>query len=199
MFTGLIQAIGRVVSIDTRGGDCRIVIDTPNHAAFDAVHIGDSIAHAGVCLTVVSIDGRQFGYDVSTETLSRTTLNTWRPGSAVNLESSLRLGDPLGGHLVSGHVDGVGTLTEQVTDARATRLTFRMPSHLAPFVAEKGSIAVDGVSLTVNTVTRDTFSVAIIPHTAKVTTLGALTVGADVNLEIDQIARYLARMREFGT
>lgn len=197
MFTGLVQAMGTIVQMETRSGDCRMIVDSGELPGIATIAHGDSIAHAGVCLTVISKEGTTLGYDVSTETLSRTTLGRWQVGQRVNLEGSLRMGDALGGHLVSGHVDGVGQLVEREQDARAVRMRFQMPSTLAPFVAEKGSIAVDGVSLTVNAVTRDTFAVAIIPHTAAVTTLGQLNVGDAVNLEIDLIARYVARMREF--
>ncbi|MBK8283636.1 MAG: riboflavin synthase [Ahniella sp.] len=198
MFTGLVQTMGCVRGIEPIGGDVRILIDTPVHPAFERVALGDSIAHAGVCLTVISIDGRCLGYDVSTETLSRTTLGRWQSGSKVNLEASLRVGDSLGGHLVSGHVDGVGQLLERHDDARALRMRFSVPAALAPLVAEKGSIAIDGVSLTINAVDRDSFWVALIPHTAEVTTLGGLVAGDPVNLEVDQIARYVARLREFS-
>lgn len=197
MFTGLVQAMGTIVQMEIRSGDCRMIVDSGELPGIATIALGDSIAHAGVCLTVISKEGAALGYDVSTETLSRTTLGRWQVGQRVNLEGSLRMGDALGGHLVSGHVDGVGQLVEREQDARAIRMRFQMPSTLAPFVAEKGSIAVDGVSLTVNAVTRDTFAVAIIPHTAAMTTLGQLNIGDAVNLEIDLIARYVARMREF--
>lgn len=197
MFTGLVQAVGHVDAILPKGGDCRIRVTVPEHPAFASAALGDSIAHAGVCLTVVSRDGATFGYDVSTETLARTTLGTWQVGTPVNLEASLKLGDTLGGHLVSGHVDAVGTVRERWDDARAIRLRISVPDTLAPLVAEKGSIAVDGVSLTVNAVGPDFFEVALIPHTAEVTTLGRLQPGDTVNLEADLIARYVARLRSF--
>ncbi|AVP99930.1 riboflavin synthase [Ahniella affigens] len=197
MFTGLVQAMGTIITTETRGGDCRLLVDSRDLPGITTVQLGDSIAHAGVCLTVVGKDGTMLAYDVSIETLSRTTLQHWQAGQRVNLEGSLRMGDALGGHLVSGHVDGVGQLVDRQHDARAIRMRFQMPVALAPFIAEKGSIAVDGVSLTVNAVTRDTFDVAIIPHTAVVTTLGLCNVGDPVNLEIDLIARYVARMRAF--
>ena len=197
MFTGLVQAVGHVDTLEPHGGDTRIFITVPDHPAFSSVAIGDSIAHAGVCLTVVSHSGATLGYDVSTETLSRTTLGRWQPGTPVNLETSLKLGDTLGGHLVSGHVDAVGTVRDRWEDARAIRLRITLPAALAPLVAEKGSIAVDGVSLTVNAAGPDSFDVALIPHTADVTTLGSLRPGDPVNLEADLIARYVARMRTF--
>lgn len=197
MFTGLVQAMGSISRIEQRQGDCRLWIDSRTLPKFEQVGLGDSIAHAGVCLTVVDKVGFELAYDVSTETLARTTLGRWRVGQSVNLETSLSLGDALGGHLVSGHVDAVASLLDRASDARSIRLQFSSPAALAPLVAEKGSIAVDGVSLTVNAVTRDTFSVAIIPHTASVTTIGQLNIGDLVNLEVDLIARYVARMREF--
>lgn len=197
MFTGLVQAMGTIERVEARQGDCRLWVASGELPNLDRVALGDSIAHAGVCLTVVERADQLLAYDVSTETLARTTLGQWQVGQRVNLEPSLCLGDALGGHLVSGHVDGIGHLLERESDARAIRMQFRMPIALARFVAEKGSIAVDGVSLTVNAVTRDTFSVAIIPHTAEVTTIGALSIGDAVNLEIDLIARYVSRMREF--
>lgn len=193
MFTGLIADVGSVQSIE-RAGDWRLVIATAWDTA--PIAIGASIACNGVCLTAIDKGAGSFTVQVSGETLSRTTLERWQDGTAVNLERSLRLGDELGGHLVYGHVDAVGTLLERTADAESQRLVFGIAPHLARFVAEKGSIAVDGVSLTVNSVGADRFGVNIIPHTQTATTLGALPVGAAVNLEVDMLARYVARLQE---
>jgi riboflavin synthase len=194
MFTGLVEAVGRVVSIDAKGGDVRLRIASDT-LGFDDVQRGDSIAVNGVCLTVVAFDAQGFDADVSTETLSRTTLGTWSVGRLVNLEKSLRFGDRVGGHLVSGHVDGVGRVVSVEADARATRWRFALPRTLSRFVAEKGSIAVDGVSLTVNAVGDDHCDVALIPHTQSVTAFAETAVGSAVNLEVDLLARYLDRLQ----
>ncbi len=193
MFTGIVQDVGRVVSQETRGGDVRMVI------AFDrlnpsGIHIGDSICVQGCCLTAVDLRDSSFAADVSRETLSLTTLGDLTPGSPVNLEPSLRAGDPLGGHLVSGHVDGVGQVTMIGGDARSTRIEIAVPPTLARYIARKGSVAIDGVSLTINEVQAAAFGINLIPHTQGVTTLGALRVGGRVNVEIDQIARYVERL-----
>jgi riboflavin synthase len=193
MFTGIVQDVGRVVSRETRGGDVRLLI------AFErldpsGINIGDSICVQGCCLTAVELRDRTFAADVSNETLSLTTLGNLAPGSAVNLEPSLKAGDPLGGHLVSGHVDGVGEITALSGDARSTRVEVSVPSALSRYIARKGSVAIEGVSLTVNEVQGDTFGINLIPHTQAVTTLGALRTGARVNVEIDQIARYVERL-----
>lgn len=195
MFTGIVQDVGRVMSQETRGGDVRIVI------AFDrldpsAIRIGDSICVQGCCLTAVEVRDRTFAADVSRETLSLTTLGDLTPGSPVNLEPSLRAGDPLGGHLVSGHVDGVGEVATLGGDARSTRIEIAVPATLAHYIARKGSVAIDGVSLTINEVQDTTFGINLIPHTQAVTTLGALRAGARVNVEVDQIARYVERLLE---
>jgi riboflavin synthase len=193
MFTGIIIATGRVLSIEETGGDLELAIDA---AALDAtrMNLGDSVSVQGCCLTVTRRTGTAFHADVSRETLSKTMLGTLRPGSRVNLEPSLRAGDALGGHLVSGHVDAVGRLTAAHQDARSWRLEFELPAALMRFVAAKGSICIDGVSLTVNQVGGRRFDVNIIPHTREVTTLGGLVVDAGVNIEIDTIARYLDRL-----
>jgi riboflavin synthase len=162
------------------------------------VRLGDSIAINGVCLTVVAMDAHGFAFDVSNETLACTTLGEWNEGRAVNLEKALRLGDRLGGHLVTGHVDGVGTVLSVDSDARSLRWRFSLPSALARFVATKGSIAVDGVSLTVNSVDADGFSVNLIPHTMAQTVFGTTVTGAAVNLEIDLMARYAERLMVAG-
>lgn len=194
MFTGLVEATGRVAAIEAKGGDLRLRIASDT-LGFTDVQLGDSIAVNGVCLTVVAFDAHGFDADVSTETLSRTTLGSWSAGRIVNLEKSLRFGDRVGGHLVSGHVDGVGRVVSVEADARATRWRFALPRTLSRFVAEKGSIAVDGVSLTVNVVGDDHFDVALIPHTQIVTAFAETAVGHDVNLEVDLLARYLDRLQ----
>ena len=160
------------------------------------IAIGASIACAGVCLTVVDKGADWFAVDVSSETLARTTLDSWQPGRHINLERALRLGDELGGHLVTGHVDGVAEVTSRRADGESTRFTIRPPRALARFVAAKGSVALDGVSLTVNEVGPEEFGICIIPHTAAMTTFGELAAGARVNLEIDMLARYVARLLE---
>ncbi len=197
MFTGIIVALGRVHSIEQRGGDARFRIDA---GALDLAraHIGDSISVQGVCLTVTQLESGCFDADVSRETLDKTTLSGLKPGDAVNLEPALRAGDPLGGHLVSGHVDAVGRLVAMREDARSWRMEFELPAHLARFVAPKGSICLDGVSLTVNEVraapSGGRFDVNIIPHTFSVTSMGKRKAGDAVNVEIDLIARYLDRL-----
>ena len=193
MFTGIVQDVGRVVSRDTRGGDVRLLI------AFErldpsGIKIGDSICVQGCCLTAVELHDRSFAADVSRETLSLTTLGDLAGGSRVNLEPSLKAGDALGGHLVSGHVDGVGEITAMSGDARSTRVEISVPPGLARYIARKGSVAIDGVSLTVNEVQGATFGINLIPHTQAVTTLGAIRPGTRVNIEIDQIARYVERL-----
>jgi riboflavin synthase len=193
MFTGIILAKGRVTSLAERGGDLELGVDA---AGLDVARmaIGDSVCVQGVCLTVTRKQDTGFFADVSRETMAKTTLGTLKVGSNVNLEPSLRAGDPLGGHLVSGHVDAVGYLRRVDQDARSWRLEFELPSSLTRFVAAKGSICLNGVSLTVNKADGLTFDVNIIPHTNTVTTLGELRVGDEVNVEIDVIARYLEKL-----
>jgi len=193
MFTGIIIGTGRVVSLAQKGGDLELGIDA---AALEdsRMALGDSVSVQGACLTVARKQGASFFADVSRETMAKTTLGTLSPGSKVNLEPSLRAGDALGGHMVSGHVDAVGTLRALVEDARSWRMEFELPGSLMRFVAPKGSICINGVSLTVNKVDGRNFDVNIIPHTLKVTTLGELKAGDGVNIEIDVIARYLARL-----
>jgi riboflavin synthase len=193
MFTGIIATTGTLVSILAKRGDLEVGIDA---AGLDLARIGlgDSISVQGVCLTVTRKEPPVFFADVSRETLDRTTLGALGGGSRVNLEPSLRAGDPLGGHLVSGHVDAVGKVVRVEPDARSWRLGFEVPAALARFVAPKGSICVDGVSLTVNGIRGAVFDVNIIPHTHRSTTLGELRVGDRVNVEIDVIARYLDRL-----
>lgn len=187
------MSTGRVNSITPRSGDLELGVDA---AGLDTtrIAIGDSISVQGVCLTVTRKENTVFFADVSRETMAKTTLSRLQEGSRVNLEPSLRAGDALGGHMVSGHVDAVGNLRAAGEDARSRRLEFEVPAEFARFVAPKGSICVDGVSLTVNTADGRRFDVNIIPHTNTVTTLGGLRVGDEVNIEIDLVARYLARL-----
>ncbi len=195
MFTGIISALGEVTRAE-QGAQARFTVASPYDAA--SMALGASVAHAGCCLTLVEIEATPTGalhvVECSPETLSKTTLGGWRVGSKVNLERALRMGDELGGHMVAGHVDGVGALTSKRIEGDYLRLVFSTPEALSPYLAPKGSIAIDGVSLTVNVVERSSFSVMIIPHTASVTTLGALREGDPVNLEADLVARYVARM-----
>jgi len=197
MFTGIITDIGTVRSAEQRG-DLRLVIGC--HYDMAGVAIGASIACSGVCLTVVDKGLDWFAVDLSAETVSRTAQGAWTAGAKLNLERALKVGDELGGHIVTGHVDGIGTVTGITAEGDSHRVTIRVPADLAPHIAHKGSITVDGVSLTVNEVTDaddgTSFGVNLIPHTFAVTTLGALAAGQPVNLEIDVLARYLARMRE---
>jgi riboflavin synthase len=193
VFTGIVQDVGKVRARDNRGGDARIVIAFSQLKASD-FRIGDSICVQGCCLTATELLDDAFAADVSRETLSLTTLGDLAVGSPVNLEPSLKAGDALGGHLVSGHIDGVAEIVSISGDARSTRLKIAVPSDLARYIARKGSVAVDGVSLTVNEVEAATFGVNIIPHTRTVTTLGKLVGGSRVNLEVDQVARYVERL-----
>lgn len=195
MFTGIVQTRGAVARLEARGGDARLVIDAPDLGEF---RVGDSISVSGACLTAAARTERGFAADVSRETLDRTTLGGLGAGAAVNLELSLTLASPLGGHLVTGHVDGVGELLSQEEDARSRRLRFRAPEGLARYLAAKGSVCVDGVSLTVNEVEGREFEVNVIPHTAAVTTLGDARPGSRVNLETDLIARYVERLLNGG-
>lgn len=196
MFTGIVQATGRIAALEPRGGDLRLVVEAAD-LGLDDVGLGDSICISGVCLTVVAREAATLAFDVSTETLACTSLGARVAGDAVNLEKALRLADRLGGHLVSGHVDGVGSVVAIAPDARAQRWLFRAPPTLMRYIAPKGSIAVDGVSLTVNEVDGDTFGVALIPHTVAATTFGQRQVGDAVNLEIDTVARYVERLMQF--
>ena len=194
MFTGIVTDVGRVRSVQETNRDLRFEIET----AFDTatIDIGASISHAGCCLTVVDKGPGWFAVEVSGETLSMTTLSDWAEGRPVNLERAARVGDELGGHIVSGHVDGVGEVLSIESEGGSHRVKFRVPKPLHRHIAPKGSITVEGVSLTVNEVEDDVFGVNLIPHTWDVTSLGSLKVGARVNLEIDMLARYLARWRE---
>ncbi|MEZ5543183.1 MAG: riboflavin synthase [Pseudomonadota bacterium] len=193
MFTGIIQAVGKIAALERRGGDVRIAIQA-GKLPLAGVGLGDSIAVSGVCLTVVEKDAQSFQADVSGETLGLTTLGELAPGSTVNLELALTLATRLGGHLVSGHVDGIGTVTDRHEDSRSVRFTVRAPDALARYIAVKGSICVDGVSLTVNAVEGAAFELNIVPHTLAETTLQAYRPGRRVNLEVDLIARYLERL-----
>lgn len=193
MFTGIVQDVGYVQTMERRGGDLRLTIGT-ERLELSRAALGDSIAVAGVCLTAVGLAAHRFDVDVSVETLARTTLGEWQVGRRVNLEPALRAGDALGGHLVAGHVDGVGQLLTRSAQARSEQLRFRLPHELSSYVARKGSVCIDGVSLTVNAVEADEFEVNLIPHTLEVTTLGQLTAGERVNIEVDLIARYVERL-----
>ncbi len=193
MFTGLIEGVGSIAALEPRGGDMRLRI-AAGTLAFDDVSLGESIAVSGVCLTVIEFDGRSFAADASTETLSLTTLGGLKPGQAVNLERAMRPTDRLGGHMVSGHVDGVGRVLSIQDDARAQRWRFAAPQALLKYIATKGSICVDGVSLTVNAVDGEGFEVALIPHTVAYTAFSTTTVGDAVNLEVDLVARYVERL-----
>jgi len=194
MFTGIITDVGRVRAVRDTNRDRRFEVAT----GFDlsSLDIGASVSHAGCCLTVVEKGADWFAVEVSGETLSKTTLGEWADGTPVNLERAARVGDELGGHIVSGHVDGVGEVVSVENEGGSRRVRIRVPKPLHRFIAPKGSITVEGVSLTVNEVEDDVFGVNLIPHTWEVTTLGALKAGSRVNLEIDMLARYLARWRE---
>jgi len=193
MFTGIVQDVGRILALDQLGGDTRLTVGVERLELARSA-IGDSIAVAGVCLTAVALEPRAFIADVSRETLAFTTIGDWRVGQRVNLEPALRAGDALGGHLVSGHVDGVAEVRARIDEARSQRFRIRLPQPLARYVARKGSVALDGVSLTVNTVEQQEFEVNLIPHTLAMTTLSGLAVGDRVNLEVDLIARYTERL-----
>jgi riboflavin synthase len=193
MFTGIIESVGAIARIESRGGDVRLHVDAGS-LGLDDVRLGDSISVAGVCLTAVGIDGAVFTVDVSTETLARTTLGALRVGDPVNLEKAMRLSDRLGGHLVAGHIDGVGRVVSIEPDARSQRWLFELPAALARYLAPKGSICIDGVSLTVNEVDGARFGVNLIPHTIDVTTFKARRVNDPVNIEVDLLARYVEQL-----
>ena len=194
MFTGIVTDMGRVRAVTDTERAKRFEVET----AYDVsgIDLGASISHAGCCLTVVEKGEGWFAVEVSQETLNRTTLGDWAQGHCINLERAARLGDELGGHIVSGHVDGVGEVVSNRSEGGSRRIAIRAPRPLHRYIAEKGSITVEGVSLTVNEVADDVFGVNVIPHTLEVTTLGELREGSRVNLEIDMLARYLARWRE---
>jgi riboflavin synthase len=202
MFTGLVSDVGRIVALEDRPGLRRLTVESSYPVS--SLQPGASVMHSGVCLTLVDFSAREGGsrwcVEAIPETLSRTILGGWSVGAPVNLELSLKVGDEIGGHLVSGHVDGLGTVSSVTVEGESWRLRITLPDRLERFLAEKGSICVDGVSLTVAGVGRDVsgpwFEVAIIPHTLSVTTLGAARPGQAVNLEVDMLARYVARMLE---
>jgi riboflavin synthase len=193
MFTGIVQAIGTIRALRPRQGDLELEI-APGDLNLATSRVGDSIAVSGVCLTIARLTSGGFIADVSRETLACTTLGEAAAGAAVNLELALRAGEPMGGHLVAGHVDGVGRLLARKEDARSWRFEFEIPATLGRYVAPKGSVCIDGVSLTVNEVEGARFGVNLIPHTLTVTTLGALQPGDRVNVEVDLLARYLERL-----
>ena len=193
MFTGIIESVGTVVSIETHGGDVRLYVRSTEMDWSD-VALGDSIATSGVCLTAVHLPGDGFMADVSIETLNLTTVGHWKTGSRVNLEKALTPRSRLGGHIVSGHVDGVGEILSRKREARSEKFVVRAPAELAKYIAHKGSITVDGISLTVNSVTGNEFDLNIVPHTLEKTVIDEYRPGSKVNLEVDLIARYLERL-----
>ena len=201
MFTGIIQALGRLESIDVDAAGCRLEIDI---SALNGqnINLGDSIAVNGVCLTVVEYAQGRASFDVSVESLSKTCIENWKPGDELNLETALTLQTPLGGHIVTGHVDGIGEVVEREDAGDAIRMVFRVPSSLGRYIAQKGSVCIDGVSLTTNELLEDnvdgtTFAVMLVPHTLAVTSLKRLSAGHKVHIEIDVIARYLDRMQSY--
>ena len=194
MFTGIVTHIGSVRQI-IKGGDTRLEITVPFETG--DLDIGASVACSGACMTVIEKGADWFTVSVSGESLAKTTLGRWHRGTAVNLERALKAGDEMGGHIVSGHVDGVGALVSMAREGDSTRMTFEAPESLRQFIASKGSITIDGISLTVNDVGSTTFDINVIPHTQAVTTLGERQVGDAVNLEIDMLARYVARLQDY--
>lgn len=193
MFTGIIEAVGRVAAIEPKGGDVRLTIDSAGLDLSD-VALGDSIAANGVCLTVIELTESGYAVDVSGETLRLTSIGNLQPGSRVNLERAMQAGDRFGGHMVSGHVDGLGEVLSLEEDARSVRFRIRVPAELARYIAHKGSVTVDGTSLTVNRVEGCEFELNIIPHTFEMTVFGDYRPGSKVNIEVDIIARYLERL-----
>jgi riboflavin synthase len=193
MFTGIVQGVGRIRSVEPHGGDVTMWIETGD-VPLAGAEIGGSIAVNGCCLTAIELESHAFKADLSRETLSLTTAGQWRPGAAVNLEKALTAGQALGGHYVTGHVDGVGQVVGRHDDARSVRVEFEVPAELARYIARKGSVTVDGVSLTVNGASDTRFDVNLVPHTLEVTILGGYRPGTRVNLEVDIIARYLERL-----
>ena len=193
MFTGIISAIGDITNLEQRAGDARLTIRTGNLSLAD-VQLGDSIACNGACLTVIELTGEGFVADVSVETLNLTTIGNWQTGSRINLEKAMRATDRLGGHIVSGHIDGIGEVMALEEDARSWRFRMRAPREIAKYIAHKGSITLDGTSLTVNIVDGAEFELNIIPHTMTNTVMGDYKVGSTVNLEVDLVARYLERL-----
>jgi riboflavin synthase len=197
MFTGLISDVGAVERVAPRQGGARVTL-RPRAMRVDDLALGESVACSGCCLTVAERGGGLVSFDAVPETLSRTTVGAWRPGTLVNLERALAIGDRLGGHIVAGHVDGVGEILAREPEGQGARLTVSLPPALAPLVAEKGSVAIDGISLTVARAHRDRFEVALIPETLARTTLGGAAAGVKVNLEADVVARHVARLVELG-
>ncbi len=197
MFTGIVAATGKLLSRKSYDGDLRIRFEVPSEL-MEGCKVGDSISISGVCLTMLEPDTTGFSADLSAETLDKTSLGNRNTGDSVNLELAMRASDRLGGHMVSGHVDGLATLVSRAEDGRSERFVFETDRSLARFVASKGSVCLDGVSLTVNDVDDNRFSICIIPHTLVVTTLGNLQEGEVVNLEVDLIARYLDRLNQYG-
>ncbi|UZE95622.1 riboflavin synthase [Alkalimarinus alittae] len=197
MFTGIIEAIGRIGVIRSQGGDSRLFIETDTLDLSD-VKLGDSIAVNGVCLTVTTLENNGFWADVSNETMTHTRMSGYSVGTRVNLEKALTLSTRLGGHMVSGHVDGVGEVVDRYDDGRSIRFIINAPEDLAKYIAEKGSITVDGVSLTVNSVSGAQFVLNIVPHTAAETVINEYRQGCNVHLEVDLVARYLERLLTFG-
>ncbi len=193
MFTGIIETVGEVTSANKIGGDIRITVAAPDYASRD-VNLGDSIAINGVCLTVIAQNDHLFDFDVSVESLNHTLIGDWVAGKKVNMEMALLPTTRLGGHLVSGHVDGLATLTSISRDARSWHMVFEAPASLAKYIAKKGSITLNGTSLTVNAVDGNAFTINVIPHTFEVTTLGEIKLGDQVHIEVDLIARYLERL-----
>lgn len=193
MFTGIITDLGRVRKINWAGDAC-FTFETSYNT--EDIKIGSSIACNGACMTVIATGSDCFSVSVSAESLSKTTMSNWRKGMPVNFERALKVGDELGGHIVSGHVDGVGHVVSMTPEGESKRFVFKAPHALKNFIAPKGSIAIDGVSLTVNEVDHECFGINIIPHTWNVTTFGKLKIGSSVNLEIDMLARYVARLLE---
>ena len=192
MFTGIVRELGRVASVTDAGGGLRIEIDAPETATLTAV--GDSVSIDGCCLTATAVGGARLSFDAVPETLARTALSALAPGAEVNLEPALRSGEPLGGHYVQGHVDGVGTVASVETEGDGSRLAVEVPEELRRYLVEKGSVTLQGVSLTVAALTETGFEVALIPHTLEVTTLGRLAPGDRVNLEADVLAKYVERL-----
>jgi riboflavin synthase len=197
MFTGIVAATGTLKSLESFGDDLRIRFEVPPELMADS-NIGDSCSVSGVCLTMLNPDETGFSADVSVETLDKTSLGDRQPGDRVNLELAMKASDRFGGHLVSGHVDGLARLVSRLEDGRSERFLFEADRSLARYIAPKGSVCLDGVSLTVNEVDDNRFSICIIPHTLEVTTFGELAAGDKVNLEVDLIARYLDRLNQYG-
>jgi riboflavin synthase len=193
MFTGIVQGVGRICAVEPHDGDVTMWIETGD-VSLAGVEIGGSIAVNGCCLTAVELETNAFKADLSRETLTLTTAGQWQPGTAVNLEKALTAGQALGGHYVTGHVDGVGQVVSRHDDARSVRVEFEVPAELARYIARKGSVTVDGVSLTVNGASGTRFDVNLVPHTLEMTILGGYRPGTRVNLEVDIIARYLERL-----